>query len=306
MFFAKKYYLSYIVLIASTLFFSCSGTKKNEKEAESTTNGTVHISVDKSLKPVIEQEIKVFDSSFPKVQVNVVYTDESSCIQDLFKDSSRLIVTTRNLTESEREMAHKNGMVVHALPVAQDAIALIVAPSSPDSFMTMGQLKAILTGKFSRPYTIVFDDSRSGARRYISDSLIPGQELSSKTYAVMGDEAVIKYVAEHEDALGILGVSQVYDPQDDNGGVGQFRKNIRVVALKDTVSGDFFQPYQAYIYFNQYPLTRNIYFINRENWPGPASGFANFLCSQQGQLIFKKARLVPLRVQLRIRPATIK
>jgi len=291
------------------LVSSCSnkkGTdKSNGKKIESTTSGEITVAMDESLKPVLDQELNVFDSSFPEIKIHRQYLSESACFDRLFKDSARLIMVTRDLTKEEKRISTANGIITRSLAVAEDAIAIIVNTGSQDSLMTVGQLKSILTGKFAREYTIVFDNPNSGIVNYVSDSLIPGEKLSSKTYAVENNEAVIKYVSENKNALGILGVSHVYDPED-NSGAGVFRKNIKVVSFRNDSTGVFYQPYQAYIAFREYPFTRSIYFISRENWPGPASGFANFLSSERGQLIFNKARLLPLRVQLTIREAAIK
>jgi len=294
------------LFLFSVLLFSCNNKgKKATGEAESPTRGTISISVDESLKPVVEQELKVFDSSFPNAHIHESYLTEGECFDRFFKDSVRLIVVTRDLTPSEKALCTQNGIVTKSLPIAMDAIALIVHPGSPDSLMTLGQLKAVLSGTFARPYTVVFDNEKSGTVRYILDSLIPGQKLPSNLFAVQHNEAVIDYVAQHEQALGILGVTHVYDPADGSG-AGIFRKGIQVVALRDDSTGDFYQPYQAYIALKQYPLTRPVYFISRENWQGPATGFANFLCGERGQLLFNKARLVPLRVPLTIREAELK
>lgn len=305
----RTYFFSGIAALGLGFFMiSCNNGKAvKEEPAETTQKGNISITVDESFKPVIEQELKVFDSSFPDATIRVQYKPENQCIEDLFKDSARLILTTRDLSTQEKETMKSNGIKIKSLPVAMDAIAVIVHPNSPDSLMTLGQLRTVLQGTFSRPYTIVFDNQQSGTVRYMMDSLIPGQKLSSKSYAVKDNASVIKYVTENENSLGIVGVSHVYDPEDsDINGVGKFRKGIRVVSLMDDSTGKFYEPYQAYIALKKYPLRRSLYFVSRESWQGLGTGFINFLCSEPGQLIFSKARLVPLRVQLRIREAEIK
>lgn len=305
----RTYFYSGIAALGLGLFsVSCNNGKTvKEENVETTQKGNISITVDESFKPVIEQELKVFDSSFPEATVRVQYKPENQCIEDLFKDSARLILTTRDISPQEKQTMLNNGVKVRSMAIAMDAIAVIVHPGSPDSLMTLGQLRSILLGNFTRPYTIVFDNQQSGTVRYMMDSLIPGQKFSSKSYAVKDNESVIRYVSENEGSLGIVGVSHVYDPEDtDVNSIGTFRKNIRVVSLMNDSTGKFYEPYQAYIALKKYPLRRSLYFISRESWQGLGTGFINFLCSEPGQLIFSKARLVPLRVQLRIREAEIK
>lgn len=281
-------------------------TKKGP--SDSTTSGNINIAVDESFMPVMAQQLAVFDSSYPEAHVKVSYTSEQACIESLLKDSARLIMLSRNLTSEEKATFDKSEIKVRALAVAKDAIAVIVHPGSVDSLMTLGQLKQILLGKFARDYTIVFDNEHSSTVRYMLDSLIPGQQLSSKTYAVKNNDSLIDYVAKNEKAIGFIGVTHVYDPESSNT-AGEFKHQIQVVSLKDendTAATGFYQPYQAWIALKKYPLSRTMYFITRDTWNGLGTGFANFLSNQEGQLIFNKARLVPLRVPLNLREAEIK
>lgn len=307
----RNYFTAGIALMAFGIgAVSCGNNKSTEKDTpeETTTRGNINISVDESFMPVIAQELNVFDSSYPEGHIKVTYRTEKQCFEDLYKDSARLIVVSRDLTAEEKKVYEHNKVKVKSLAIAMDAIAVIVNPASADSFMTLGQLKQVLVGKFARNYTIVFDNAQSGTVRYILDSLIPGQQLSSKTYAVKNNDSLIEYIAKNENAIGFIGVSQVYDPESTKP-EGEFKGGIKVVSMKDendTTVTDFYQPYQAWIALKKYPLRRTMYFITRDSWNGLGAGFANFLSNEAGQLIFKKARLVPLRVQLRLREAEIK
>jgi phosphate transport system substrate-binding protein len=297
-----------LITLAGLTWTSCGSDKKVEGPIDTTTKGNIKITVDESFMPVVAQELHVFDSSYPEGHIKATYATEQQCFQDLFKDSARLILVSRNLNKEEKDAFEKNNVRIKSLSVAKDAIAVIVHPGSVDSFMTLGQLKQVLLGKFAREYTVVFDNSQSSTVRYILDSLIPGQKLSSKTFATKNNDSLIDYVAKNEHAIGFIGVTHVYDPESSDP-TGAFKKQVQVVSLKDendTTVHDFYQPYQAWIALKKYPLTRTMYFITRDSWNGLGTGFANFLCNEPGQLIFNKARLVPLRVALNLREAEIK
>ena len=84
-----------------------------------------------------------------------------------------------------------------------------------------------------------------------------------------------------------------------------FIKNVKVVSVLNDKSLKPYLPYQAYIAPNDYPLTRNLYYIHRQTYPGIAVGFGNFLGKERGQLIFKQARLFPLRMNIIFRSAEV-
>lgn len=306
----RTYLAAGILLMASGIgILSCGNDKSaKEEQTENTTRGNIRISVDESYMPVIAQQLNVFDSSYPEAHVQAAYKSEKQCFEDLYKDSARLILVSRELTVEEKKVYENNKVKVKTLGIAMDAVAVIVNKASPDSFMTVGQLKQILQGKFARTYTIVFDDAQSGMVRYMRDSLISGQQLSSKTYAIKNNDSLIDYISKNEHAIGFISVSQMYDPESTVP-EGSWKSGVTLVSMKDendTAVTDFYQPYQAYIALKQYPLRRTMYFITRDTWNGLGAGFANFLSNEAGQLLFKKARLVPLRVALNLRPAEIK
>jgi len=307
--FSKFVITGFWALSAALILNSCgSGDSKEIGPKETTSKGNINISVDETFMPVMTQQLAVFDSSYPDAHIKAVYTNEKQCFEDLFKNNARLIIVSRDVTANEKAAFDQNNVKLRTLGVAKDAVAVIVHPGATDTIMTMGQLKQILIGKFARKYTVVFDNTQSSTVRYIVDSLIPGQQLSSNTFAVKNNDSLIAYVSKNENAIGFVGVTHVYDPESAKP-EGEFLKQVKVVALKDendTTVNDFYQPYQAYIALKKYPLTRTIYFITRDNWSGLGVGFANFLSGDVGQLIFNKARLMPLRVPLNIREAEIK
>ena len=167
----------------------------------------------------------------------------------------------------------------------------------------MDELKGILTGTYKKKFKVVFDNQGSSTLRFLMDSLLRGQALGSNVYAAKGNDSVISYIAQNPDAIGFVGVSYVSDFNDTEGLA--FIKQVKVASVYNDSMQQYFKPYQAYIAPNYYPLTRNLYYINRETYPGLGTGFANFLSKERGQLIFKQARLFPLRTNIIFRDAQI-
>jgi phosphate transport system substrate-binding protein len=87
-------------LVASWLIASCGGGATKGTQ-ETPINGTINISVDESFRPVIDSEIKVFESSFPNAKIIPHYKAEAQCLRDLATDSTRMVIVTRGLTVDE-------------------------------------------------------------------------------------------------------------------------------------------------------------------------------------------------------------
>jgi phosphate transport system substrate-binding protein len=112
---------------------------------------------------------------------------------------------------------------------------------------------------------------------------------------------VISYVQDHKSAIGVIAVNWISDSDDST--ANNFRKNIKVVALKNDSSSqsqEYYQPFQAYIALDQYPLIRDVYLINRESRNGLGTGFASFVAGDKGQRIVRLGGLLPATMPVRI------
>src|SRR5436309_9652385 len=94
-----KCFLVYIVLL---IFIAACGNKKQSTHLNDTPkNGTINISVDESFEPVIREQIKVYESSYPGTKINASYKSEADCLRDLQSDSTRMIIVAKGLTREE-------------------------------------------------------------------------------------------------------------------------------------------------------------------------------------------------------------
>jgi phosphate transport system substrate-binding protein len=297
----KSIYHLVLTLAAVAFFAACESGPK--KPTDTPGSGTVDISVDETYQPIIEQELRVFDSSFPEAHIRAHYKPEAECVKDFLEGRARLILVTRELLPDEKTICEQKKIVPTSLPLAKDAIAVVLNNESPDSNLSVSQIRGILTGTYPHKYTVVFDNQGSSTVRYMTDSIIPGLNLAPNVYGAKGNDSVISYVAKNPDAIGFVGVSYVGDDSDPAGLA--FISNVKVVKLFNDSLQTFYHPYQAYIAQGYYPLTRKLFYINRETYPGLGTGFANFLSKERGQLIFKQARLFPLRSSVIFREASV-
>ncbi len=293
----------YGLLFLGSLFLLGCRDNAPQQATDTLSSGTIRISADETFRPIIEEQKKVFDSSFPDAHITIQYKSESQCIQDFMNDSVRLVLVTRDLSANEKAVCEQKKVVPTTLAIAKDAVAVIVHKEAADSAFGIEELKGILTGSYKKKFTVVFDNQGSSTLRYMMDSILQNQPLGANVFAAKGNDSVLAYVAKNPDAIGFVGVSYVSDFSDPEGLA--FTSSVRVAAIYNDSLQQYFKPYQAYIAPNYYPLTRNLFYINRETYPGLGTGFANFLAKERGQLIFKQARLFPLRTNIIFRDAQL-
>jgi|SRR5664279_838097 len=274
---------------------------------ETPLSGTIRISVDESFKPVIDSQLKVFRSSFPDAKILVDYKPEAACLRDLYSDSVRMVIVTRGLTlPEERYFKDTAKTPAYSGILAYDAVALVVNNKSKDTVMSMDQVKELLEGTEKASREAVMDGvSATSTVRFVMDSVLRGAPLGKNVIAARTSPQVISYVADHEKAVGFIGVSWIGDPEDSMDLA--FRKMVKVVAIRCDRCTDkpFVYPFQANIVFKKYPMVRGLYYILKENFSGIGSNFVNFLQFERGQLIFKRSYLVPARMNFDVRDVEI-
>ena len=294
----RNHFWRLIILgIGFFIFSFCLPGCKNKTRGpyDSIKGGTIHISVDESFKPVIEEQIQVFEKSFPDTHIIADYKTEADCIKDLFRDTSnRMIIVTRGLTEEE-DQYFKDTLryLPHWNEIASDAIAIIVNSKNNDTLFTIDRLKKQLTGLSNRDQTVVFDGlNATSTVRYALDSILRGQKFdTSIVRAVKNSQEVINYVAEHADAIGFVGISWIGNPED-SAQVNMLRKvKIAYVSCDVCKDSPYVKPMQMSILTKRYPLVRGLYYILKENYDGLGTRFVNFMKNERGQLIFKRAYL---------------
>src|SRR5205085_11207292 len=120
--------------------FTISCEDDSKKPTDTLSTGSIDISVDETYRPIIEDELKVFDSSYPEARITPHYKPEAECIKDFLNDSTRLILVTRSLNADALKMLEQKKVVATSLAVAKDAVAVVLNNSSKDTMLSVSQL----------------------------------------------------------------------------------------------------------------------------------------------------------------------
>jgi phosphate transport system substrate-binding protein len=297
-----------------TLFlFSCQNKSKNEqKETDTYTSGVIAIAVDECFKPIIQEEIDVFEAQFPEAGIVPTYTNEVDAINRLLKDSVRVSIVTRSLSSKEEKYLKSKTFEPHSYKLATDAIALIINNHNPDSLISVNDIRRILTGEVKNwkeiyptsrlgKFKVVFDNPNSSTIRYAIDSICKGKPLSKELNAQKTNQEVIDYVSKTPNAIGFIGVNWLGNRKDTTN--LSFKNEVRVMAVSSEDIADkdnSYKPFQAYLFYGYYPLSRSVYIILNDPKGSLPSGFTHFLTSDRGQRIILKSGLVPETQPIRI------
>lgn len=299
-----------LCIFFGALYFlaGCKSYKKQRDELPDTKyRGTMYVSADESFKPVIDEQVQVYESNHPGTKIIVHYKPEAECLKDLDVDSIRMIIATRKESKEEREyIADSLKVSLESMVIAWDAIAVIVNPEAADSEFSMQDIRQILTARFKKNLIPVFDGVKATSTvRYVIDSVLRGDSLTPQTMAARSSEGVIDYVSKNPGVVGFIGVSWIGNPEDT--AQISYLKKVNVAGIQnDSFPGLYVRPSQATIYIKHYPMVRDLVYILKEKHKGLGHGFADFMSGEIGQLIFRRAYLAPAQKNFGIRPVRLK
>lgn len=306
----RQFWLMGIVLLAA---LSACRSKSKEEPTDTYSSGVIAIAADESFEPIVQEEIDVFESLYPLAGIVPRYTTEVEAINLLLKDSVRLAIATRTLTEEEMNSFHSRKFYPREIKLATDALALIVNRANPDSLLSVRDFRRILTGEAKnwtqvnprsalKDIQVVFDNKNSSTVRFALDSVCGGEPLATENVkALKTNLQVIDFVAKNPAAIGVIGVNWLGNRNDTTN--LSFREEIRVVAVSTedmATPENSYKPYQAYLYYGNYPLARPIYALLNDPRNGLPWGFTSFMISDKGQRIILKSGLVPATQPVRI------
>lgn len=297
-----------VIFLVAVITVSCT-RKKQIAVTDTPVSGFIDISVDESFKPVIDEQIKMFEASYAGAKINVHYKPEAECLKDLLKDSAtRLIIVTRGLNgKEERYFEDSMNYVPRWDKIATDAIAVVVNAKNTDTIFTLKRLQDQLSGRLGNKQPIVFDGlSATSTVRFAIDSILKGKSFdTSVVKAVINSKAVLNYIASDKNAIGLVGISWIGNPED-TAQVNMLKK-VKMAYVKCDICSDspYVKPSQLSILTKRYPLVRGLYYILKENYSGLGAGFVDFMQFERGQLIFKRAYLGSAKIGFAIRSVKI-
>ena len=300
-----------ILALALAVFYSCHMTPQKFTD-ETPTRGTIKIAVDESYQLLADAELYTFQSTYKDAKVTPCIYRKIVLVKLFLKDSVKVIITSRKLTDNEEAYLKGKSFVPRTTKIAYDALAFIVNKSNPELQIRYNTLKDIFTGKTSQwkqinpqsklgELKVVFDNPGSNNVKTIMNKFGMTGSLPNYCYSASKNSEVVKYVENNPEALGIIGVNWISDPRDSVS--HSFLSKINVVSVTSEYDPDgteFFSPHPAYIANKQYPFIREVYTINRETFAGLGTGFTSFIAGDSGQRIILKMGMLPATLPVRL------
>ncbi|MDE6238091.1 MAG: substrate-binding domain-containing protein [Muribaculaceae bacterium] len=310
---------------------SCAKVKRGEYA-----KGSATIFADDGFRNLVQEEISVFEFSYPESSIIPFFVSEREAIDTMMADATQAIIITREFTPDEKKfMKDKYKRIVRSHCIAVDAVALITNKDNPVKDLSMDEISKILNGEITKwtqiagndttSIKLVFDNAGSSTVNYLREKFLKDGKMISdnpNAFAQKNNAQVFDVVKKDKDALGVISVSwlgddlenaknvpidkRVEDYQNETDTiVPSMTTEVNIVKVSNPNEGNDFDPkpyapYQVYINSGQYPLFRKVYMISTATKSTVLNSFYTFVTGFAGQKIIMKTGLLPYNTTPRV------
>jgi phosphate transport system substrate-binding protein len=285
----------FILATVAVLAAGCAPRQPSPKTEDSLTSGRIRIVCPDEVSGLIEKERREFLALYPKASIEMVRGTSSEGIRKLFAAGADVAVTTRDLSIDERAAAVRGRLGIEGYGFARDAIVLVAHPGVVVENLTVEDVRRIYDGKAKRwdafggpPAEIVPVVQQPGCdltEAFVLQVMAGGPITASSVYAASDSETVAE-VTRRPGAIGYVSLAWA-----ERGG--------RTMRLSGLAGLPYWKPDLEAIYDSEYPLTRPVSLVVRNDGHPLANGFVTYVSSREGQQIVRDAGLVPTTVPVR-------
>lgn len=337
------FYISIVtLLIGSTLFYNyeisstkapagetTKETKKNDFSSINLPKGTWRYGGSTSWAPIREKFEKAIATTHP--QFKLQYTDSTTQapgsgtgIKMLLNNELDFSLSSRSLTDLERQQAKQQGFILKQIPVAIDGVAIAVNPDLAIPGLTITQLRDIYTGKIRNwkevggPYLPITPYSRhleeSGTVEFFQHKVLRDKSFGDNVKYLNITTKALEKVAIEPGAIYYATASEII-PQCSV-------KSLEIGESSDYLISPYQEPFvplqlcpqqrnrvnlKAFQTHN-YPISRPLYIITKinkgvksnliqlqyEDKYKAAMAYAKLFETNQGRLLIQEAEFIPI------------
>jgi len=263
--------ICYLLLVV--LLSACASPQPIDLQPE-----TVRIAGSAGMGGMFTELAQAYQAHHPNVLVDVRGGGSNIALQQLTRGQIDLALI------SWKPEGAKIPEGVQAMPLARDALVIIVHPRNTVENLTLLQLRALyrgetldwgaLGGTGGEPMIISREDG-SGARAAFDALVMGGDRVTFNALILPTSQAIVDYVGSHRDAVGYISTAELTE-------------TVRAVPVEDVA------PTTAALRSGTYPLGRLLYLYALQPAPPATQGFLDFVQSPAGQTIIAH-HVLPLR-----------
>jgi len=269
-----------VIVFAGVLFAGCKSSQPTEQPVNITINGST------TVFPIAQKEAEVYMNKYLNVNISVEGTGSGNGIAALIDGTTDIADSSREIKQGEIDKAKANGVNPYEIPIALDALSVVVNPQNPVNALTPDQVKKIYVGEITNwkdvggpdmPIVVVARDTSSGTyEAFIELVLGKGVNITDKAIVQASNQTVKNTVALAKGAIGYIGL-------------GYVDSSVKAVSY----DGVF--PSKESAMNRTYKLSRHLYMYTNGQPTGAVKDFIDFILSTDGQNIVEEVGFIRMK-----------
>jgi phosphate transport system substrate-binding protein len=286
----RKLHLAFAVALAVAVLAGCG-------KPGSSGGKTLQVKGSDTMVTLGQSWAQAFMESHPDTQVAVTGGGSGTGFSALINGTCDVAQASREIEPAEVAQLKAKGQTPEQIPVALDAVVVVVNPSNPVSKLTFDQLSDIYTGKItnwsqvggrSGKIVVLSRDKSSGTHIYFLEHVIRKrnpkgpEEYAPSVLMLQSSKMIESEIAGNKAAIGYFGLGWLTAKQ-------------KAVAVAGTAAGPYVMPNAKTAASREYPISRQLYLYTVGQPKGETEAYVDFVLSPEGQKIVAKQDFVPIR-----------
>ncbi|MBN1429396.1 MAG: PstS family phosphate ABC transporter substrate-binding protein [Anaerolineae bacterium] len=232
----------------------------------------------------------------PNMTIAVSGGGSGTGITSLINGTADIANASRQMKDEEIAAARAGGIEPVEIPVAIDAIAIIVNPQNPISQLTIDQLADIFTGRVTNwqevggndeLIVLVSRETNSGTHVYFLEEVVRKGDpentdiFASQTLLMPSSVGITSEIGRNPRAIG-------YD------GLGYITPEEKVIAVAKNEHSPYVLPSVSTAADDSYSLSRHLYMYTAGRPVGAVASYLDWIRGPDGQAIVTQLGFVPL------------
>ncbi len=236
--------------------------------------------------PVMQKAGEAFMAANPGIVLAISGGGSGNGIKALNEGLCQVAMSSRDIKDSEKELAARKGITPVRTAVAVDALVPVVHPKNPVKNLTDAQLRDIYTGKVTNwkdvggvdeKIVVISRDTSSGTFETWEERIMKKEKVAPSALLQASNGAVAQAVGKNEKAIGYIGF-------------GYLNANLK----KLDVNGITASPETALA--KTWPIARELYIFTNGQPQGAVKKLVDYLLDpKKGQKAVLETGYIPLQ-----------
>lgn len=249
---------------------------------------------------VAQKWAEVYQDTHPGVAIQVTGGGSGTGIAALINGTCDIANSSRSIKGSERKLALEGGVDAKELPVALDAICVVVNKDNPITELNVEQLMGIFTGAInswtqvgggSGPIIRYTRENNSGTYVFFKEHILQNKDYAPDCQTMPGTAALADAVSQDPKGIGYGGVAYFLQRPDCR--ILKVKKDAATPGVSPVAADGKSIAYER-IYSREYPISRYLFCYTPGTPKGTTKDYLDWIVGPEGQRVAKEDGYIPL------------